>query len=196
LQNLASIPLPPNIKSLNVERNHITDFVGFIPSAHLEVLKVSHNPSTSLRGIPPLPKLTSIDISDTPFARNQFYRVALLILFAKSLRLIDGDRISGTERQIAASYPPGSDTLLRAGWTVAYPPPPQADLPKIIASLAGKFVVNRTALPARTSPVIARRPKPQSKLLDETLKHQAAELAKLEEDIRKVQARNAKKQRK
>jgi hypothetical protein len=160
------------------------------------VLKVSHNPIASLRGIPPLPKLTSIEITDTPFARNQFHRLALVILFAKSLRLIDGDRITGTERQIAASYPPGSDTLLRAGWIIAYPPPRQPDIPKIIAALAQKLIVNRPPIQPRATPVIPRRAKPQSKLLDETLQQQAAELAKLEEDIRKVQARNAKGRRK
>jgi hypothetical protein len=196
LQNLSSILLPPNIKALNVERNLLTDFAGFVPSAHLEVLKASHNPITSLRGIPPLPKLASIEISDTPFARNQFGRVALVILFAKSLRLIDGDRITNTERQIAASYPPGTDSLLRAGWIATWPPPPPADLPKITAALAEKLVANRTATQTRAVPVIARRAKPQSKLLDEALRKQAEELAKLEENIRKVQARNAKGRRK
>jgi hypothetical protein len=180
---------------LNAERNQITDFVGLTPSAHLEVLKVSHNPLTSLRGIPPFPRLTSVDLSDTPFARTQFCRVALVMLFGKSLRLIDGERISATERQIAASYPPGSDALLRAGWLITYPPPPQADLQKITAALAGTLVFPRAPPAQRASPVIARRPKPQSKLLDETLRQQEAELAKLEEDIRKVQARKAKRQR-
>jgi hypothetical protein len=193
LQSLASIPLPPNIKSLNAEKNQIVDFVGFIPSRHLETLKLANNPIASLRGIPPLPKLASIDMSGTPYSKHQFYRVSLLILFGTSLRLIDGERISGTERQLAKSYPAGTDALIRAGWVVSYPPPSPADLPKITASLAGRVTQNRPRVaPARTVPMIVRRPKTQSKIMDETLKQQELELAKLEEDIRKVRASRAK----
>jgi hypothetical protein len=129
-------------------------------------------------------------MTDTPFSKNQFYRLSLLLLFGKSLRSIDGERISGTERQIAASYPPGCDALVRAGWVATYPPPRPADLPQITASLAGKVAPSRAAAP-RTAPVIARRPKPQSRVMDETLRAQEAELARLEQDIRRVQARRA-----
>jgi hypothetical protein len=192
LQNLSSIPLPPNIKTLNLENNQLVDFVGFIPSAHLEVLKLAGNPITSLRGIPPLPKLSSIDMSATPFSRQQFYRVSLILLFGKSLRTIDGERISGTERQIAASYPPGCQALVRAGWVVTYPPPKPADLPKITASLAGRLAPHRAPAP-RVVPVIAGRSKPQSRIMEETLLAQEAEIARLESDIRRVQASKAKR---
>jgi hypothetical protein len=146
--------------------------------------------------MPALPKLTSIDLSNTPFARNQFSRVSLLILFGKNLRLIDGERISGTERQIAGAYPPGSDALVRAGWIATYPPPAPGDLPKITASLAGRSTNNRIASGGpRVSPVIARKAKPQSKVMDETLKSQAAEMEKLENEILKIQGRKTRTQR-
>jgi hypothetical protein len=111
------------------------------------------------------------------------------------LRSIDAERVSGTERQIAASYPQGCEALVRAGWIVTYPPPKPADLPKITASLAGKLAPNRAG-PPKVAPVIARRPKPQSKLMEETLRAQEAELARLEQDIKKVQASRAKAPRK
>jgi hypothetical protein len=197
LQTLTSVELPANIKSLNVAHNQLVDFVGLVPSAHLEVLKVANNPIESLRGIPSLPGLSTIELSQSPFSRTQFYRVALLILFGKSLRLIDGERISATERQMAAAYPPGSDAVVRAGWILTYPPPAPGDLPKITASLAGKFAQNRAAFPLpRSSPRLVRRPKPQSRLLDEAIEMQEAELAKLEQDIRRAQARNFRSQAK
>jgi hypothetical protein len=188
LQNLSSMNLPPNIKTLNVANNQIVDFVGFAPSPQLESLQLSRNPIASLRGIPPLPKLTSIDLSETPLARTQFYRVALLILFGKSLRVIDGERISGSERQLAASYPPGSDALVRAGWTVTYPPPERADLPRITASLAGRTSRERgSAAPQKAAPMIVKKPRPQSKVMDETIRLQEEEMQKLMADIEKVQ---------
>jgi hypothetical protein len=134
-----------------------------------------------LCGIPALPRLVSIDVAKMPFARGQFHRVALLILFGKSLRVIDGDRISGSERQLAAAYPPGCDALIRAGWVVTYPPPDRADLPRITASLAGKMLRERAA------PVIVRRPRPQSKVMDETIRLQEQEMQRLIADIAKVQ---------
>jgi hypothetical protein len=189
LQTLASIQLPPNIKSLNLENNQFVDFVGLVPSKHLEVLKAANNPLESLRGIPLFPKLSTIELSHTPFSRIQFYRVALLILFGKSLRLIDGERISATERQMAAAYPQGCEALVRAGWILTYPPPAPRDLPRITASLAGKFTQNRAVVSSpRSSPKLLRRPRLQSTLMDETMEMQEAELAKLEQDIRRVQA--------
>jgi hypothetical protein len=192
LQSLSAIHLPPNIKSLNAENNQIVDFVGFIPSPYLEVLNLANNPIASLRGMPPLPKLTTVNMTGTPFSRTQFYRVSLLLLFGKSVRVIDGERISGTERQIAVSYPQGCDALVRAGWIVSYPPPAPQELRKITTSLAEKVTQKRTPI-ARAVPVMLRKPKRQSKLMDETLKEQEAELAKLEQDIQKVRARATKK---
>jgi hypothetical protein len=188
LSSLSSISLPPNIKTLNVESNEIVDFVGFVPSPQLEALQLAGNPIVSLRGIPPLPKLTSIDVSKTPFARGQFYRIALLILFGKTLRVIDGERISGSERSLAASYPPGSDALIRAGWTVTYPPPERADLPRITSSLAGRISRERpTATSQKVTPMIIKKPRPQSKLMDERIRLQEEEMQKLMADIEKVQ---------
>jgi hypothetical protein len=188
LQNLGAVILPPNIKSLNVERNQIVDFIGFTPSPHLEVLNISNNPVSSLRGIPPLPKLASIHMIGTPYSRTPFYRVSLVMLFGKSLRTIDGEKISGSERQVSVSYPPGCDALVRAGWIVTYPPPAPRDLGKITASLAGEPKVARAIVGAtRATPMIVpRKAKPQSKMMDETLRKQEAELARLEKDIKKV----------
>jgi hypothetical protein len=193
LQNLGSIPLPPNIKSLNVERNKIVDFVGFIPSPHLEALNLAGNPIASLRGIPVLPKLASIVMQGTPYSRTQFYRVSLLLLFGKSLRTIDSERISGTERQIAASYPAGSDGLVRAGWIVTYPPPKPADFRKITASLAttAPRVKAPNAVQKPIPMIVPRRTQSHSKIMDETLRKQEAELAKLERDIQNVRAGKA-----
>jgi hypothetical protein len=186
LHSLSSISLPPNIKLLNVERNQIQDFIGFTPTASLETLKISDNPIASLRGMPILPKLVTIEISQTPFAKQQFYRVALLILFGKSLRLIDGERISGTERQIAGSYPAGTDALVRAGWTVTYPPPSPQELGKIKADLSSKLAAER-AVGSRTTATIVRKPARQSKLLDERLSMQNDEMKRLAQEIQSIQ---------
>jgi hypothetical protein len=136
IQCFLNISLSALIKTLNLENNEIVDFVGFAPSTSLEALKLANNPITSLRGMPHLPKLRVIDLSNSPFAKHQFHRVALLILFGKTLRIINGVRISLTERQLAASYPPGCDALLRGGWTISFPPPAPADLPRLTSSFA------------------------------------------------------------
>jgi hypothetical protein len=109
--------------------------------------------------MPHLPKLIEIDLSNTPFAAHQFYRVSLLILFGRTLRTINGVRISINERQLATSYPSGCDALIRGGWTVSYPPPQQSDLPKLTATLAEIIA----PIMARTSPLLLRHGKNHSR---------------------------------
>jgi hypothetical protein len=186
IHSLTALSLPPNIKILNVEQNLIADFVGFNSAPHLETLKLSGNPIASLRGMPHLPKLTTIELSHTPFCKQQFYRVALLILFGKSLRLIDGERITGTERQIASSYPPGTDALVRAGWIVTYPPPSANDMAKIKSNLSSKLALERAAGP-KTGGTIIRKPTRQSQILDDRLSFQDSEMKKLAEEIQAIQ---------
>jgi hypothetical protein len=194
LRSLAAIQLPPNIKKLNVEKNQIRDFVGFIPSANLEMLNVACNPIESFKGMPQLPALVSIDMTGTPYALGQFYRVSLLLLFPKSLRAIDTVRISATERKMASEYPQGSDGLVRAGWIITYPPPKPSEFRNILSALAKGGAQNRQQPPARVQPaLLPTKTKAQSKFMDEMLRRQEAELAKLQQDIQKVQARRTRR---
>jgi hypothetical protein len=107
-------------------------------------------------------------------------------LFGKSLRVIDGERISGTERQIAGSYPQGTEALVRAGWTVTYPPPSPQGLGKIKAALSSQLAAERAGA-GRTPPTIVRKPARQSKLLEERLSLQDEEMRKLAQEIQTMQ---------
>jgi hypothetical protein len=138
--------------------------------------------------MPHLPRLTSVEFFKTPFSKQPFYRVALLILFGKTLRLIDGERINGTERQIAASYPQGSDSLVRAGWIVTYPPPTPAEMTKIKANLPVHLTNERTRKSKTSHTTYIHKSLPQSKVLEDVFAAQDEEMRKLAEEIQSMQS--------
>jgi hypothetical protein len=204
INSLSALVLPPNIKLVNVDSNVITDFLGFRPPSHLETLIVSNNPIASLQGIPPMSHIRSITMQDTPFAKHPFYRIALVILFGRSLRVIDDDRISQSERDIAAAYPVGTTDLLRAGWIIKYPPPAVQEIVSIMATLApptetpkqvrGPLVkVPRAAAGSPRMTRAPRRTAPTSELgvdsvEEDSISVQEREIARLQLEILELQA--------
>lgn len=214
IRSFNRLVIPPNVKTLDLSHNLITDFVGFNPGDSLEELDLSHNPIKSLRGFPNLLQITgrqasssftshgllkNVKMNGSPFSKNQFYRIALIIVIGeKNIRTIDGERITAAERRIASTYPPECAQLLRSGWQITYPAPPKSDLPKIKAQLAESLrsaessfnlsaPISRTATVVMKSPVIKRKVKPQSKIYEDNLKEQEKEIEELQKEISKLE---------
>ena len=209
IRSFQRLVIPSNIKSLDLSDNLITDFYGFNPSENLESLNLTRNPIKNLKGFPNLmqsshsnPKsgiLRNVKMAGTPFSKNAFYRIALIILVGESnIRIIDGERVTASERKIAASYPIECSNLLRVGWQISYPPPSKADLIQIRAKIAEDFrnEPNTSFKPATArnkasltkSPMIKRKAKPQSKLYEESLKQQENEIDELAKEIERFES--------
>lgn len=216
IKSFNRLVIPPNIKSIDLSNNLITDFVGFNPGESLETLDLTNNPIKSLRGFPNLLQISgrnassaytnhgllkNIKMNGTPFAKNQFYRIALIIVIGeKNIRTIDGERVTAAERRIASTYAPEFAQLLRSGWQITYPAPPRSDLPKIKAKIAeslrsdndNQFNLSapssRTAALVMKSPVIKRKVKPQSKIYEENIQEQEKEIDELQKEIQKLES--------
>ena len=216
IKSFNRLVIPPNIKSIDLSHNLITDFVGFHPGDSLETLNLSYNPIKSLRGFPNLLQISgrnassaftshgllkNISLNGSPFAKNQFYRIALIIVIGeKNVRTIDGERVTAAERRIAATYGPEFAQLLRSGWQITYPAPPKSELPKIKAQIAESLrgdndtqynvsgSNSRTATLVMKSPVIKRKVKAQSKIYEDNLNEQKKEIDELSKEIQKLEA--------
>ncbi|OHT01251.1 hypothetical protein TRFO_32001 [Tritrichomonas foetus] len=207
-KSFSRIVIPANLKTLIITNNQISDFVGFNPSDNLETLDISHNPISSLRGFPTHCGIKSILLNGCPLAKNQFYRIALILVIGKSLRTIDGDRVTAAERRVANSYLPDCAQLLRSGWQITYPGPTKTEIPKIKASMAETLRSEAASAPfgaaltfssaasvaggyhgcPKTSPMIMkRRVKPQSQIYEESLKIQEKEIDELTKEIKKLE---------
>ena len=216
IRSFNRLVIPPNIKSIDLSHNLITDFVCFHTGDSLESLDLSFNPIKSLRGFPNLLQISgrnassaytnhgllkNIKMNGTPFAKNQFYRIALIIVIGeKNVRTIDGERITAAERRIASTYAPEFAQLLRSGWQITYPAPPKSELPKIKAQIAESLrndndnqfnlsgPTSRTAALVMKSPIIKRKVKPQSKIYKENIEEQEKEIEELTKEIEKLES--------
>ena len=198
-KSFSRLVIPPNIKTLVITHNMISDFVGFSPPSSLENLDVSDNPIASLRGFPAFCALKNFDCKNTPLARNQFFRIALILVIGKSLRSINGDKITANERRLAKSYLPECLMLLRAGWQITYPGPSKDEVTRIKAKMAEEVkneaassINNNSFRNTQPSPVILKRKvRPQSKIYEDSLKKQEKEIEELNREIEKLESQNA-----
>ena len=135
--SIGQLNLTNEIRRLLLQKNQICDFVGFPSLPNLEVLNLSDNPIASLRGFPNFPSLKSIDLSNSPFVLNHLrhYKMAIL-LCAPGIQIINGEKITKAERQMAKSYLPECVHLTKTGWIPTYPPPQASELNKIRSDLS------------------------------------------------------------
>ena len=134
--SILELDLAPDLVEVDLQMNHIQNFHGLPSLQYLQRLDLSDNPLSSFFGFPDLPKLEYIDLTRTPLSKNPNFRIALIILLGKSLVQINKERILPSERNMARTFPPRTDELLRHGWEITPMPPRAEDVPKILASLS------------------------------------------------------------
>ncbi|OHT04980.1 hypothetical protein TRFO_27428 [Tritrichomonas foetus] len=189
LFSLTSLKIGPNTKMLDVSNNELVDFKGLPSLQRLTRLVVSNNNIATLFNLPPLPMLRTIEIDNTPFVSQEYYRISL-ILMCPSLHKINGELVKPSERKVAKEYLPECVNLLRTGWVMKYPPPSQEQIIVMKRKLAKKIAMkapkkNEGAVPK----AIFRTVKNQSVMYNDCLKAQREEISKLEEELAKLEAK-------
>ena len=184
ITSFSDIDFPDTVKSIDVKKNQISSFVGLSCLKELESIDVSDNLITNFRSFPQLPKLRSISLNNTPLSKTGNFKIALIILVGSSLRIINGERITATERAFAKTFPEECKTLLRLGWNITSVPPRSSEIQSIISKL--------TAANAPTKEVKQKRvkaknaPRKLSEAVSKKLSNQEEEMRQLKERIEKL----------
>ena len=191
LSSFSELEYDPNVRAIDVQKNQINSFLGLPSLKELESLDISYTGISNFSGFPILPKLRAITLTNTPLASNRNVRIALIILVGQSLRLINGERISASDRRFAASYPPETPTLLHLGWEITPQPPSASDVQKILKKLTNNSAASRkrTTNTASSSRVPSRKtsiPKKLSEAVSTKLSQQEAEKKRLKAKIDKM----------
>lgn len=184
LLSFTDLQIPETTKDVNVSQNKLTDFTGLNALKHLESLDVSHNRIKSLSGFPHLPHLRSINVLGNEIMKNQFIRVALVVV-CPTLRVINGEAVRPNELRIVKEYNAEHAALLRSGWSIAHPAPPPAEVLKIKKALAAKIVGKPTKTRAQPR-IVTKTPKKQSEVYSEILATQDAELKAMTEQLNRL----------
>ena len=185
LTSFSELEYESTTRSVDVKKNQIKSFLGLPALKELESLDISYNPITNFSGFPHLPKLRAITLTNTPLVSNRNYKIALIILVGSTLRLINGERISASDRRFAASFPAETPTLLHLGWDISGQPPSPAEVPKIIANLT---TITAAARPSISS-VRKQRKASVTKKLSVSV---SSKLSQQEEEKRILKSRIAK----
>ena len=184
LTSFSDLQIPESTQDVNVSYNKLTDFTGLNALKSLESLDVSHNRIKSLAGFPHLPRLRSINVLGNEIMKNQFIRIALVVV-CPTLRVINGDPVRPNELRIVKEYNADHAALLRSGWNVAHPAPPPAEVVKIKKALSAQLVTKPAKSRAQPK-IVTRTPRKQSEVYSEILAHQDAELKALSEQMNKL----------
>ena len=184
LTSFSELEYEASTRSVDVKKNQIKSFLGLPSLKELESLDVSENPIPNFSGFPNLPKLRAITLTNTPLISNRNYKIALIILVGSTLRLINGERISASDRRFAASFPPETSTLLHLGWDITGHPPSPAEIPKIVANLTATTASSRPSI----SSARKQRKASVSKKLSASV---SAKLSQQEEEKRVLKSRIA-----
>jgi hypothetical protein len=130
LDSCSFIP-PDPVKGIVLSGNPINSFLGFPPIPTLTTLEMENTHIQDFRRFPVLKSLESISLRGSPVMSHPHARTALLIVAAPSLRTIDGEVVTGFERQFAAMYPPECAAMIRAGWMPTVRPPKRDEIEAI-----------------------------------------------------------------
>lgn len=144
----SAIEIPDDIKKIDFRRNELISFIGMPNLKFLQLLNVSDIPIENLRGFQAPPSLSEISLLGTPLAAKPNFRISIVALCGASLRLINGERVTASERQLASLYGGPYEDLIRAGWDMQYPPPKGTELRAIREQLLAKTLTTAAA-PAR-----------------------------------------------
>ena len=185
LDSFANLLIHQNTREIDVSGNLLTDFNGLPSLRHLETLNVSKNKILSFQGFPHFTHLTNINVTGNPVAKNEYHRIALLII-CPSLKVINGEYVRPNELSIVKTYPRECSELLRAGWQLKYPPPKQSDIPKLKKEIAKSVAARRDPVKVSAAPTVMHRPKKQSVVYKEMLAKQEAEMRAITQQIEKI----------
>lgn len=184
LKSASCIDIPTNTKDLQIQNNLLEDFIGFPGLENLESIDVSNNQIKSLAGIPYYPRLASFRCANTPLVRHDYYRIAILLVTGPSMRIINGERVTAAERQLAKQYSKECIALIRAGWILTYPPPKPDQIQQLKSKISHQI---RKNTPKSSPKIISQTPRSQSRMLQTSLMLQEKEMALLMQEINQLE---------
>ena len=174
--------LPPTgIEDLILDQNPISSFVGFPPMHSLKSLSMNSTNISDFRGFPLLPNLEVISLNGTPVMSHPYARLALLLLCPR-VRTVNGEPVTGSERQLTKLYPSECPSLIRSGWMPTVPPPKEKDIEKISRTLVEK---RRAAYKREPQKVVKPLSKPETQVKQSD--YLAYKIMEKEMDIERIQ---------
>lgn len=131
IQDLSFIGSRPSMKILDLSFSSIRSFEGLAAQPKLDYLILDGSTISSFKNASSISKITKISLTNTPVSSIPNYKLSLLIVCGKNLRVINGKIIPEKLKRKAESYPPIVSKLIDSGWMAEYPCPDDVDIEEL-----------------------------------------------------------------
>lgn len=128
LEDLSFIGSRPSMKVLDLSFTSILSFEGLSIQPRLEHLILDGSTITSFKNASSIANITKISLQNTPVSSIPNYKISLILVCGKNLRIINGKIIPESLKKKAAAYPSIASKLVDRGWMAQYPCPDEAEL--------------------------------------------------------------------
>ncbi|OHT07451.1 hypothetical protein TRFO_24350 [Tritrichomonas foetus] len=115
------------LKHLILDKTPLNSLHTLPPQPSLISISANNSKINTLAGLSNQKRLSSLSIIGTPISQVENFRLAVMLAVGPRISIINGQRITKTERRMVKSYPPIAKYLVNAGWVVTYPPPSELD---------------------------------------------------------------------
>lgn len=135
LEDLSFIGSRPSMKVLDLSFTSILSFEGLAIQPKLEHLILDGSTISSFKNASSIANITKISLLNTPVSNIPNYKISLLLVCGKNLRIINGKIIPENIKKKVNNYPPIASKLVDRGWIATYPCPDKEEL----FTLCGEF---------------------------------------------------------
>ena len=185
IQSLENQIIPSDILELDISQNPFDSFKGFPTLTQLVKLDFRNTHIANCANFPSLPHLEKIYLAGTPLSSKSGHRIALILL-VPSLKYIDNQLITSSERELAKNYQPECINLIKTGWIPDFSPPSSSQLKILMEeSVINRFKSSSKELPksSRKSQKVSMKIIPIGAQLDSQIREQEELIVKLQEQL-------------
>lgn len=128
LDGLSFIGSRSSLKVLDLSFSSILSFEGLAVQPKIEHLILDGSTISSFKNSSSIANITKISLQNTPVSKIPNYKISLLLICNKNLRIINGKIVPESLKKKAKSYPPIAAKLVDQGWIATYPCPDEAEI--------------------------------------------------------------------
>lgn len=128
LEDLSFIGSRLSMKVLDLSFTSILSFEGLAIQPKLEHLILDGSTISSFKNASSIANITKISLLNTPVSNIPNYKISLLLVCGKNLRIINGKIIPESIKKKVNNYPPIASKLVDSGWLATYPCPDNEEL--------------------------------------------------------------------
>jgi hypothetical protein len=128
LGDLKFLTSKSSLKHLDLSFTTLRSLAGLGHQPHLDNLMLDNSQLEHFANAKAIASISKLSVRNTPVAKISNYKLSILLVCGRNLRVINGVAVSDTLRQRCEAYPEVCARLVDQGWMAKYPCPAEEEL--------------------------------------------------------------------